>query len=119
VSRVGIVERAAFCHRAGRPIDFRGRGRASLKSRASNSTLTLDVSNAAVLPSGCAIGGDMNSLVERILRSYGEDVGGSREKLASYLRLLASTGKTDEQLFSIGSAYLKELLEPDTRYSGC
>jgi hypothetical protein len=67
-----------------------------------------------LLPGAC-----MNNVVERILTSYGKDVGGSREKLRNYLGLLASSGKTDEQLFSLGSAYLKELLEPDPRYSGC
>jgi len=36
-----------------------------------------------------------------------------------YLKLLASTGKTEEQLLQLGSAYLKETLSPDPRYSGC
>jgi hypothetical protein len=61
----------------------------------------------------------MNDTVERILRSVGNDVSGSREKVRNYLGLLASTGKTDEQLFSLGVAYLKEIAEPDSRYSGC
>jgi hypothetical protein len=61
----------------------------------------------------------MNDTVERILRSFAQDVSGSRERVKSYLGLLASTGKTDEQLFSLGVAYLKEILEPDSRYSGC
>ena len=61
----------------------------------------------------------MNDLVEGILRSFDTDANGSREKVRHYLGLLASTGKTDEQLFRLGIAYLKEILEPDTRYSGC
>ena len=61
----------------------------------------------------------MNDMVETILRSFGRDVSGSRERVRTYLGLLASTGKTDEQLFSLGVAYLKEILEPDSRYSGC
>ncbi|CCE05075.1 conserved hypothetical protein [Bradyrhizobium sp. STM 3843] len=37
-----------------------------------------------------------------------------------YLDLLASTGKRDEQaLASLGAAYIKEMLEPDPRYTGC
>ena len=61
----------------------------------------------------------MNELVERILGSFAADVSGLRQKVRNYLGMLASTGKTDDQLFALGTAYLKELLEPDTRYSGC
>jgi hypothetical protein len=61
----------------------------------------------------------MDDIVERVLNSYGGDVSTIREKVSSYLSLLASAGKTDEELFAIGSAYLKEVLEPDPRYSGC
>lgn len=43
----------------------------------------------------------------------------TQEKLLNYIRLLASTGKTDEQLLAFGTAYLREILEPDSRYSGC
>jgi hypothetical protein len=32
---------------------------------------------------------------------------------------MASTGKSEEQLIKLGSAYLKEALHPDPRYSGC
>jgi len=32
---------------------------------------------------------------------------------------MASTGKSDEQLFRLGSAYLQETLDPDPRYTGC
>jgi hypothetical protein len=61
----------------------------------------------------------MNDLVEKILSSYSEDVTGAREKVRNYLNLLASTGKTEQQLLAFGTAYLKEILEPDSRYSGC
>jgi hypothetical protein len=61
----------------------------------------------------------MDHIVERVLSSYGSDVSTIREKVSSYLSLLASAGKTDEELFAFGTAYLKEVLEPDPRYSGC
>jgi hypothetical protein len=61
----------------------------------------------------------MNDLVEKILSSYGEDVSDLREKVRNYLNLLASTGKTERQLVAYGAAYLKEIAEPDSRYSGC
>jgi hypothetical protein len=61
----------------------------------------------------------MNDIVERVLASHGGDVSTEREKVRHYLSLLASAGKTDEELFVIGKAYLKEVLEPDPRYSGC
>jgi hypothetical protein len=62
---------------------------------------------------------DMKEIVERVLISHGGDVSGSREKVRHYLGLLASTGKSDDQLFVLGKAYLKEILQPDSRYSGC
>jgi hypothetical protein len=43
----------------------------------------------------------------------------TQDKLSKYMKLLASTGKSEEQLFRLGSAYLKESLDPDPRYSGC
>jgi hypothetical protein len=61
----------------------------------------------------------MNDIVEKVLSSYGNDVSNAREKLKSYLGLLASAGKSDEQLLTFGAAYLKEILDPDPRYSGC
>jgi hypothetical protein len=39
--------------------------------------------------------------------------------MSNYISLLASTGKTDEQLLQLGKAYLKEIQNPDPRYSGC
>ena len=61
----------------------------------------------------------MNDIVEKVLSSVGQDVSDAREKLRKYLSLLASAGKTDEELLDFGTAYLKEILEPDARYSGC
>ena len=61
----------------------------------------------------------MNDILEKVLSSSGEDVNGMREKVRHYLQLLASTGKTEQQLLALGTAYLKEILEPDPRYSGC
>ena len=61
----------------------------------------------------------MNDIVERVLASHGSDVSTEREKVRHYLNLLASLGKTDKELFIIGEAYLKEVREPDPRYSGC
>jgi hypothetical protein len=36
----------------------------------------------------------------------------------NYILLLASTGKTEEQLLTFGMAYLKEILEPDPAIRG-
>ena len=61
----------------------------------------------------------MNDIVERVLSSAGHSVGSeTREKVRNYIGLLASTGKTDRQLERFGKAYLKQILEPDRRYSG-
>ena len=40
-------------------------------------------------------------------------------KLRNYIGLMASTGKTSEQLLVLGRAYLEESFNPDPRYSGC
>ena len=61
----------------------------------------------------------MNDILEKVLSSSGKDVNGARENVRHYLELLASTGKTEQQLLAFGTAYLKEILEPDPRYSGC
>jgi hypothetical protein len=43
-----------------------------------------------------------------------------REKVSRYIEILASTGETDpHQLAAYGRAYLEELRNPDTRYTGC
>ena len=62
----------------------------------------------------------MNVILNEIYRSFGCDVCEiDRQKVRNYIRLLASTGKTDEQLIVLGKAYLDETLKPDRRYSGC
>jgi hypothetical protein len=61
----------------------------------------------------------MNDVVERVLSSAGPVGFEAREKVRNYISLLASTGKTGHQLEHFGRAYLKEILQPDPRYSGC
>jgi hypothetical protein len=62
----------------------------------------------------------VHDAVETILMAEEKDVSRTaRKKLANYLSLLVSTGKTDEQLLIFGTAYLNEIREPDSRYSGC
>ena len=62
----------------------------------------------------------MNEIVERVLSSASHSVGSeAREKVRNYISLLASTGKTEQQLVQFGKAYLKEMSQPDPRYSGC
>jgi hypothetical protein len=62
----------------------------------------------------------LKNIVDSVLSTCGYEVSGpTQEKLLNYIRLLASTGKTDEQLLSFATAYLKEILDPDPRYSGC
>ena len=61
----------------------------------------------------------MDSIIDSVVSSFGREVcGPTQEKLLNYIRLLASTGKTDEQLLTFGTAYLREILEPDPRYTG-
>jgi hypothetical protein len=62
----------------------------------------------------------MNDIVDRVLSSANPSVGPeARDRVAKYIGLLASTGKTRSQLERFGKAYLREILEPDPRYSGC
>lgn len=62
----------------------------------------------------------LKNIVDSVVSSFGYEVSApTREKLLNYVRLLASTGKTEEQLLTFGTAYLKEILEPDPRYTGC
>lgn len=66
-----------------------------------------------------ACGVALDNIVNNVVSSYGGDVSGRiRERLLNYIRMLASTGKTDEQLLAFGTAYLREILKPDPRYSG-
>jgi hypothetical protein len=59
-------------------------------------------------------------IVEAILQSSdGEARRVFYGKVSNYIGLLASTGKTEEQLLVLGKAYLNEILNPDPRYTGC
>jgi hypothetical protein len=61
-----------------------------------------------------------DDIVDRVVSSSGFVVGvPTHDRLLKYLRLMASTGKSEEQLIRLGSAYLRETLYPDPRYSGC
>jgi hypothetical protein len=62
----------------------------------------------------------MDNIVDKVIHSYDQKVPpGLRKKVSNYFSLLKSAGKTDEELITLGRAYLKEHLEPDTRFSGC
>lgn len=62
----------------------------------------------------------MNDIVDTILQALDRDIGETAHgKVRNYINLLASTGKTDEQLVALGRAYLDEILNPNPRYSGC
>jgi hypothetical protein len=62
----------------------------------------------------------LQNIVDSVVSSYGAEVSRpAQEKLFNYIRLLASTGLTDEKLLTFGRAYLREMLEPDPRYTGC
>jgi hypothetical protein len=59
-------------------------------------------------------------IVEAILQSFEGDVREiAHGRLSNYVKLLASTDKSEEQLVALGKAYLDEILNPDPRYSGC
>lgn len=61
-----------------------------------------------------------DDIVNRVVNSSGRVVSmPTHDRLSKYLKLMASTGKSEEQLIRLGSAYLKEALHPDPRYSGC
>jgi hypothetical protein len=61
-----------------------------------------------------------DDIVARIMSSSGHVVTmPTHDRLLKYLRLMASTGKSEDQLVKLGSAYLKEAMNPDRRYSGC
>jgi hypothetical protein len=62
----------------------------------------------------------MSDIVDDVVRSYGRDLGDAVvRKVRNYISLLASTGKSEQELFALGQAYLDEALKPDRRYSGC
>ena len=60
------------------------------------------------------------NIVDRVVRAYGAEVSGpTQEKLFNYIRLLASTGIPNKKLLMFGRAYLREILKPNPRYTGC
>jgi hypothetical protein len=62
----------------------------------------------------------VKNIVERVVSSHGHEVSGPvKERLLNYIRLLASAGIADEQLLTFGRAYVKEIQQPDRRYTGC
>ena len=67
----------------------------------------------------CSYCSAMNDIIDRVLNSHPAVGLEARERVRNYIGLLASTGKTARQLERFGKAYLKEILQPDTRYTGC
>jgi hypothetical protein len=67
----------------------------------------------------------MDDLVDRLLLSFDNELDreileASRAKVARYIKTLASAGNHDpSQLAAYGRAYIKELQQPDPRYTGC
>jgi hypothetical protein len=81
--------------------------------------LTAGQPNAALRLCGLFCGAGVDNIVASVVSSYGREVSGQiLEKLLNYIRLLASAGKTDEQLLTLGAAYLREAFQPDPRYTG-
>ena len=61
----------------------------------------------------------MDGIVDSVLGCFGHEITGeTKEKLLGYMRLLASTGQTNDQLVMFGCAYLHEISAPDPRYTG-
>jgi hypothetical protein len=66
------------------------------------------------------LGVGLQNIVDRVVKAYGAEVSGpTQEKLFNYVRLLASTGVPNEKLLMFGRAYLREILKPNPRYTGC
>ena len=95
----------------------------SSRAPAAVPVLTAEQSNGAVRLLRCVsvfFGVGLQNIVDRVVRSHGAEVSRpTQEKLFNYIRLLASTGIPDEKLLSFGRAYLREILKPDPRYTGC
>ena len=95
----------------------------SPRALAAAPVLTAEQSNGAVRSLRCVyvfFGVGLENIVDSVVRSYGAEVSGpTQEKLFNYIRLLASTGIPDEKLLTFGRAYLREILEPNPRYTGC
>src|SRR2546430_17605644 len=61
-----------------------------------------------------------DDIVDRVVSSSGCVVSmPTPDRLLKNLRLMASTGKSEEHFVRLGPAYLKENLHPDPRYLGC
>jgi hypothetical protein len=63
----------------------------------------------------------MTDVLTAIVRAYGRNLDSeSSLKIRRYLRTLSQAGRVDSrELTEYGLAYLKELENPDRRYSGC
>jgi hypothetical protein len=85
--------------------------------------LTAEQSNAAMRSLRCVsvfFGVGLQNIVDMVVRLYGAEVSGPpQEKLFDYIQLLTSTGIPDEKLLAFGRAYLREILKPNPRYTGC
>ena len=58
----------------------------------------------------------LKNIVDSFVSLHWAEVSGpTQERLLNYIQLLASTGETNEQLPTLGAAYLKEIVEPDRR----
>ena len=95
----------------------------SPRAPAAAPVLTAEQSNGAVRLLRCVrvfFGVGLRNIVDRVVSSYGAEVSGpTQEKLINYIQLLASTGIPDEKLLMFGRAYLREILKPNRRYTGC
>jgi hypothetical protein len=95
----------------------------SLRTPAAVPVLTAEQSNGAVRllqRARVIFGVGLRDIVDRVVSSYGAEVSGpTREKLINYMQLLASAGITDKKLLMFGRAYLREILKPNRRYTGC
>ena len=95
----------------------------SLRTPAAVPVLTAEQSNGAVRSLRCVsvfFGVGLLNIVDRVVSLYGAEVSEpAREKLINYIQLLASTGIPDEKLLIFGRAYLREILKPNPRYTGC
>jgi hypothetical protein len=98
-------------------------GKAGLTSPSSKSPRSIprpECCTAHIVIAKRVCGVALDNIVNNVVSSYGGEVSElTQERLLNYMRLLASTGKTDEQLLAFGMAYLREILEPDPRHSGC
>ena len=95
----------------------------STRAPAAVPVLTAEQSNGAVRSLRCVsvfFGVGLLNIVDRVVSLYGAEVSEpAREKLINYIQLLASTGIPDEKLLIFGRAYLREILKPNPRYTGC